>query len=94
MAQKGTRTDGSTSGFEQKPSIIIAIAGARIYHKKLQSKETQWNHSRLKGTLTLGRDIDTPQSIFEGKAEKNWFKLSDSESGSTIWIFKFPELCL
>ena len=35
--------------------------------------------------------IDAPQSIYEGKAEKNWFKLSDDESGSTIWTFKFPE---
>ena len=92
MAQRGTRaveTDGTTSGLEQKRHIIIATAGVRVYYKKLQSKDkTKWNYSRLKGTLTLGRDIDAPQSI---SAEKNWFKLTDDESESTIWIFKFPE---
>ena len=77
---KGGR-DGTTSGLEQKRHIIIATAGVRVYYKKLQSKDKiQWNYSRLKGTLTLGWDIDAPQSISEVKAEKNWFKLTDAPS--------------
>ena len=95
MAQRGTRaveTNGTTPGLEQKPHTIIAIAGVRVYYSKLQLKDkTQWNYSGWKGTLTLGRDIDTPQSTSEGKAGKNWFRLADDESGSTIWKFKFPE---
>ncbi|KAF8803352.1 hypothetical protein BYT27DRAFT_7195667 [Phlegmacium glaucopus] len=97
MVPSGARaveTDGTTSGLEQNPYTIIAVAGARVYHTKLQSKDNnQWNYSRWKGTLSLGRDIDTPQSIAQGttEAEKHWFRLADVESGRTVWIFKFPE---
>lgn len=81
------------SGLEQNPYTIIAVAGARVYHTKLQSKDNQWNYSRWKGTLTLGRDLDTPHSIAQGtsEAEKHWFRLADVESGRTVWMFKFPE---
>jgi len=90
---QAVQTDGSASGLEHKPYTIIAVAGARVYHTKLQERDNQWNYSQWKGTLTLGRDLDTPESIAQGtsEAEKHWFRLADVESGRTVWIFKFPE---
>jgi len=89
---RAVERNGTTSGLEQNPYTIIAVAGARVYHTKLQSKDNQWNYSHWKGTLTLGRDLDTPQSA-QGisEAEKHWFRLADVESGRTVWMFKFPE---
>ena len=90
---RAVETNGVVSGLEQKPYAIIAVAGARVYHTKLQEKDHQWNYSRWKGILTLGRDLDTPDSIAQGtsEAEKHWFRLADVESGRTVWMFKFPE---
>ena len=90
---RAVETNGVASGLEQKPYAIIAVAGARVYHTKLQEKDHQWNYSRWKGTLTLGRDLDTPESLAQGtsEAEKHWFRLADVESGRTVWMFKFPE---
>ena len=90
---RAVETSGMASGLEQKPYAIIAVAGARVYHTKLQEKDNQWNYSRWKGTLTLGRDLDTPESLAQGtsEAEKHWFRLADVESGRTVWMFKFPE---
>ena len=90
---RAVETNGMVSGLEQKPYAIIAVAGARVYHTKLQEKDHQWNYSRWKGTLSLGRDLDTPESLAQGtsEAEKHWFRLADVESGRTVWMFKFPE---
>jgi Wiskott-Aldrich syndrome protein len=90
---RAVETNGIASGLEQKPYAIIAVAGARVYHTKLQEKYHQWNYSRWKGTLTLGRDFDTPENLAQGTsdAEKHWFRLADVESGRTVWMFKFPE---
>ncbi|KAF8153139.1 hypothetical protein B0H34DRAFT_663322 [Crassisporium funariophilum] len=81
------------SGLEQNPFTVLAIAGARVYHTKLDDKDGQWNYSQWKGTLTFGRDVDTPQNIAQGTSdsEKHWFRLADNETGRTVWIFKFPE---
>jgi len=90
---RAVETNGIASGLEQKPYTIIAVAGARVYHTKLQEKDHQWNYSRWKGMLTLGRDLDTPENLAQGtsEAEKHWFRLADIESGRTVWMFKFPE---
>ena len=90
---RAVETNGMASGLEQKPFAIIAVAGARVYHTKLQQKDNQWNYSHWKGTLTLGRDLDTPETLAQGtsEAEKHWFRLADVESGRTVWMFKFPE---
>ena len=91
---RAVETNGIASGLEQKPYAIIAVAGARVYHTKLHEKDHhQWNYSHWKGTLTLGRDLDTPESLAQGtsEAEKHWFRLADVESGRTVWMFKFPE---
>jgi len=90
---RAVETNGIASGLEQRPYTIIAVAGARVYHTKLQEKDHQWNYSRWKGTLTLGRDLDTPENLAQGtsEAEKHWFRLADVESGRTVWMFKFPE---
>jgi neural Wiskott-Aldrich syndrome protein len=90
---RAVETNGMASGLEHNPYTIIAIAGARVYHTKLQERDNQWNYSHWKGILTLGRDLDTPQSIAQGtsEVEKHWFRLADVESGRTVWMFKFPE---
>ena len=90
---RAVETNGISSGLEQNPYTVIAVAGARVYHTKLQERDNQWNYSQWKGTLTLGRDLDTPESIAQGisEAEKHWFRLADVESGRTVWMFKFPE---
>jgi len=78
---------------EQAPYTVLAVAGARVYHTKLDSKDTQWNYSQWKGVLTFGRDVDTAHSLTRdvSELEKHWFRLSDAESGRTVWMFKFPE---
>jgi len=92
-SSRAVQTNGMASGLEYRPYAIIAVAGARVYHTKLQEKDHQWNYSRWKGILTLGRDLDTPESLAQGttEAEKHWFRLADVESGRTVWMFKFPE---
>lgn len=96
IAPSGARpvqTNGTPSGLEQNSYIILAAAGARVYHTKLQATDNQWSYSHWKGTLTLGRDLDTPQNTAQGttEVEKHWFRLADVETGRTVWIFKFPE---
>lgn len=90
---RGVERNGSLSGLEQVPYTVLAVAGARVYHTKLNVKDSQWVYSHWKGTLTFGRDVDTPYSIAHGvsDAEKHWFRLADDETGRTVWIFKFPE---
>jgi len=90
---RAVETNGTASGLEQNPYTIIAVAGARVYHTKLQARDNQWNYSQWKGILTLGRDLDTSQNTARGtsEAEKHWFRLADVETGRTVWIFKFPE---
>jgi hypothetical protein len=90
---RGVERNGSVSGLEQVPYTVLAVAGARVYHTKLNVKDSQWVYSHWKGTLTFGRDIDTPYSIAQGvsEAEKHWFRLADDETGRTVWMFKFPE---
>ena len=90
---RAVETNGMASGLERNPYAILAVAGARVYHTKLQEKDHQWNYSRWKGILTLGRDLDTPESLAQGtsETEKHWFRLADVESGRTVWTFKFPE---
>ena len=92
-AARGVERNGSISGLEQVPYTVLAVAGARVYHTKLNVKDSQWVYSRWKGTLTFGRDVDTPYSIAQGvsEAEKHWFRLADDETGRTVWMFKFPE---
>lgn len=81
------------SGLEHNPYTTLAVAGARVYHNKLNVKDSQWVYSHWKGTLTFGRDIDTPANIAQdvSEAEKHWFRLADDETGRTVWMFKFPE---
>ncbi|KAF8964752.1 hypothetical protein BDZ97DRAFT_1659676 [Flammula alnicola] len=90
---RGVERNGMVSGLEQNPYSVLAVAGARVYHSKLNMKDSQWVYSHWKGTLTFGRDIDTPYSIAQGasEAEKHWFRLADNETGRTVWMFKFPE---
>ncbi|CAA7266192.1 unnamed protein product [Cyclocybe aegerita] len=96
IAPSGARSverNGLVSGLEQVPSTVLAVAGARVYHTKLNAKDTQWNYSQWKGTLSFGRDIDTPISRTNSASdtEKYWFRLADDETGRTVWMFKFPE---
>jgi len=81
------------SGLEQNPHVVLAVAGARVYHTKLNVKDPQWTYSTWRGTLEFGRDVDTAQSLAQdiSDAEKHWFRLVDIESQRTVWIFKFPE---
>jgi Wiskott-Aldrich syndrome protein len=88
---RGVERNGSTSGLEHNPYTTLAVAGARVYHSKLNVKDSQWVYSHWKGTLTFGRDIDTPANIAQDEAEKHWFRLADDETGRTVWMFKFPE---
>jgi len=90
---RGVERNGSFSGLEQIPYTVLAAAGARVYHTKLNVKDSQWVYSHWKGTLTFGRDVDTPYSIAQGvsDAEKHWFRLADNQTGRTVWMFKFPE---
>ncbi|KDR77246.1 hypothetical protein GALMADRAFT_66492 [Galerina marginata CBS 339.88] len=81
------------SGLEHNPYAVLAVAGARVYHTKLNVKDSQWVYSRWKGTLTFGRDIETPNSASQevSETERHWFRLADDETGRTVWMFKFPE---
>ncbi|KAF4613163.1 hypothetical protein D9613_011101 [Agrocybe pediades] len=96
---RGVERNGSISGLEQNPYAVLAVAGARVYHTKLNSKEkdkdsnSQWIYSRWKGTLTFGRDIETPNTaaLDITETERHWFRLADDETGRTVWMFKFPE---
>ena len=90
---RGVERNGTFSGLEQVPYTVLAVAGARVYHTKLSVKDSQWVYSHWKGTLTFGRDVDTPYSIEQGVSdiERHWFRLADDETGRTVWMFKFPE---
>ncbi|PPQ92182.1 hypothetical protein CVT25_008956 [Psilocybe cyanescens] len=90
---RGVERNGMVSGLEHNPYAVLAVAGARVYHTKLNVKDSQWIYSRWKGTLTFGRDIDTPNSIPQNisETERHWFRLADDETGRTVWMFKFPE---
>jgi len=90
---RGVERNGSASGLEQSPYAVLAMAGARVYHTKLNSKDSQWIYSRWKGTLTFGRDIETTNTaaLDISETERHWFRLADDETGRTVWMFKFPE---
>jgi len=90
---RGVERNGMVSGLEENPYAVLAVAGARVYHTKLNLKESQWVYSRWKGTLTFGRDIEGPNAPARevSETERHWFRLADDETGRTVWMFKFPE---
>lgn len=90
---RGVERNGMVTGLEQNPSTVLVAARARVYHTKLNTKDSQWVYSRWKGTLTFGKDIETPNSIPRdiSDTERHWFRLADDETGRTVWMFKFPE---
>ncbi|EAU84111.1 hypothetical protein CC1G_06973 [Coprinopsis cinerea okayama7 len=69
---------------------IHAVANARIYHTDLDAKKDEWTYSRLKGTLTFGRNwsLNKPNDI-KGDGQ-HWFTLSDEANGKTVWMFEIP----
>lgn len=90
---RNVERNGLVSGLEQNPYAVLAVAGARVYHAKLNAKDSQWVYSRWKGTLSFGRDMESfnnpSQDVSE--TERYWFRLADNETGRTVWMFKFPE---
>ncbi|KAH9474695.1 hypothetical protein JR316_0013160 [Psilocybe cubensis] len=90
---RGVERNGMVTGLEHSPYAVLAVAGARVYHTKLNVKDSQWIYSRWKGTLTFGRDVDDPNSVTQdiSETERHWFRLADDETGRTVWMFKFPE---
>ncbi|KAF8910665.1 hypothetical protein CPB84DRAFT_1672637 [Gymnopilus junonius] len=90
---RNVERNGLVSGLEQNPYAVLALAGARVYHTKLNSKDSQWVYSRWKGTLSFGRDFESfnASSEYVSETERYWFRLADNETGRTVWMFKFPE---
>lgn len=84
--------NNAVAEFETNTHTIHAVASARLYHTQLNVKNCEWSYSRLKGTLSFGRDWSS-KSAGQGGAqdsEKYWFSLVDKDTGRAVWMFKIP----
>lgn len=84
--------NNAVAEFETNTHTIHAVASARLYHTQLNVKNCEWSYSRLKGTLSFGRDWSSKGASQSGAqdAEKYWFSLVDKDTGRTVWMFKIP----
>ncbi|KAG6829919.1 hypothetical protein H0H92_002942 [Tricholoma furcatifolium] len=81
------------SGLPPDSYIILAVAGARIYHAPLSTKTPDWCYSRMRGTLVFGRDCAPGEHLgyrppITHEASSYWFRLLDSITGKPLWLFK------
>jgi hypothetical protein len=98
-ASENTHHRITLSDLDSNSYKAYSVAAARIYHTPFGSSQRSWSYSQLKGLVVFGGDRSNSKSNssesssiddISSDTDKFWFRLVDSATGRTVWIFKVP----